>query len=198
MSSKADVSFLFEIGALRYVDRTWRQFLGADFANVSEHTFRVLWTSLVLGSYEKDVDSEKLLKMALVHDIGESRTGDVHYVSRLYTTRNEELAIDDMIGKTSLKNFSKIWREYEKFDCIEAKIVKDADTLDIELELREQQAKGISLKNLWKSRRRKEVYGHKLFTKTAKRFWDLIEKSDPHDWHYFGRNRHTAGDWKPN
>lgn len=26
--------------------------------------------------------------------------------------------------------------------------------------------------------------------------WQEIQKSNPHDWHFFARNRFTAGDWK--
>ena len=36
-----DLRFLYEIGTLRFVGRTWNQFLASGFANVTEHTFRV-------------------------------------------------------------------------------------------------------------------------------------------------------------
>lgn len=196
MSPSDDLNFLFEMGALRYVQRTWRHFLGADFANVTEHTFRMIWTSLLIASKEKGVNIEKLMKMALVHDITESRTGDVDYLSRQYTKRDEDLAITDILEKTSLKEFIGVWREYEKYDCIEAQIVKDADNLDVELELREQQANGVALRELWRKRRRSQIRKTILYTKTAKKIWDQIEKSEPHDWHFLGRNRHNFGDWK--
>lgn len=196
MSSAADVNFLFEVGALRFVTRTWRRFLGADFANVTEHTYRLMWTALLIATKEKNVNTEKLLKMALVHDITESRAGDVDYLSRQYTKRNEDLAITDMLEQTSLRDFIDVWREYERYDCIEAKIVKDADNLDVEIELREQQANGVVLKQTWRDIRRSQVRAAKIYTKTAKRLWDEIEKADPHAWHLTARNRHNAGDWK--
>lgn len=196
MSASADINLIFELGALRYVQRTWRHFLGADFANVTEHTFRITWTALLIASKEKGVNIEKLMKMALVHDITESRTGDVDYLSRQYTKRDEDLAIVDILEKTSLKEFIDIWREYEKYDCIEAQIVKDADNLDVEIELREQKANGVVLKRLWGASRRRDIRQHKIYTKTAKKMWDQIEKSDPHAWHFLGRNRHNSGDWK--
>ena len=134
--------------------------------------------------------------MALVHDLTETRTGDVHYLSRQYTTRDEALAAADIFAQTQLQDFEQIWHEYERRDSLEAKIVKDADTIDVELELAEQQANGVGLKKLWQARRRRQIHSHVLFTKTAQKLWDQIEKSNPHDWHYFGRNRHTTGDWK--
>lgn len=193
-----DVDLLFELGTLRFIDRTWRQFLGQNMANVAEHTFRVIWTALLISRLEKVGDQEKILKMALVHDATESRTGDVQYISRQYTSRDEKLAAKDMFNSTALSEFQEIWEEYEKRECIEAKIVKDADNIDVELELQERKYMGDQLKKLWEKSRRESVRKN-LFTKTAKKLWDQIEKTNPHDWHVnSNRNRHNSGDWKVN
>lgn len=199
-----DVELLFELGCLRFIDRTWRQFLGSDFANLAEHTLRVTWLSLVIAKYEEKtnpetkINYEKLLEMAIVHDLPESRTGDVHYVSRLYTQRDEERAIEDILHETVLLNdFVGLWKEYEKGECFEARIVKDADILDVDLELQEQAARGSTLKNEW-YKNRKAGASQKLSTDTGRRLWETIYQSNPHDWHTHGRNRFTSGDWKPN
>lgn len=47
-----DIDFLFEIGSLRSIARTWNEFLGKDVANVAEHTIRVAWIALTLAKYE--------------------------------------------------------------------------------------------------------------------------------------------------
>ncbi|MBI4363505.1 MAG: HD domain-containing protein, partial [Candidatus Doudnabacteria bacterium] len=83
MSLKRDLELLYEIGAFRFVNRTWVQMLSPEFASTTEHTYRVMWLSLIIAKYEGVTNYEKILKMALVHDLPESRTGDVHYVSRL-------------------------------------------------------------------------------------------------------------------
>ena len=198
-----DIELLFELGCLRFIDRTWRQFLGADFANLAEHTLRVTWLSLIIAKYEESqssnlkIDYEKLLKMAIVHDLSESRAGDVHYVSRLYTQRDEEKAIKDTLQKTVLSDeFIDLWKEYEKRKSEEARIVKDADILDVDLELQEQAARGVTLKAEWYENR-KVGASQKLSTNTARVLWDKIYKSNPHDWHNLGKNRFTQGDWKP-
>lgn len=172
--------------------------MGQNMANVAEHTFRVIWTALLISRLEKVGDQEKILKMALVHDATESRTGDVQYISRQYTSRDEKLAAKDMFNSTALSEFQEIWEEYEKRECIEAKIVKDADNIDVELELQERKYMGDQLKKLWEKSRRESVRKN-LFTKTAKKLWDQIEKTNPHDWHVnSNRNRHNSGDWKVN
>lgn len=194
---KRDIELLFEIGTFRYVDRTWKQFLNSSVANCSEHTFRMTWIALTLARYEKNVDYEKLMMTALLHDLPESRCGDVHYLSRQYVERREDEAVKDMFdGSSHGSKMSELFREYEERKTIESKIVKDADNLDIELELRELDAKGNSISKLWTKNRQDLVYP-KLYTETAKRFWKEISKADPHDWHAKSpQNRFNLGDWK--
>jgi len=195
MSQKRDIELLYEVGCLRFLQRNWRQFLNADFSNETEHSYRVAWIAMTLAAQEKVKDLGKVVRMALVHDVGESRSGDVHYISRLYTKRDEEMAIEDVFSDTSLeKDMLALWKEYEERKTIEAKIVKDADNLDVEFELKEQEAKGEQIRKYWGDAR-KIVYQN-LFTKSAKKMWEEVQKSSPHDWHFFARNRFTAGDWK--
>lgn len=190
-----DLEFMFEMGTLRYLDRTWVQFLRQNVASVAEHIFRVIWIALVIAKHEKVTDTDRIVKMALVHDISESRTGDTHYISRQYVTQDEKLAITDVLHKTILKDeFLSLWKEYEERKTIESKIVKDADNLDVDLELHEQPLVDPELRKSWQPIRSKAVY-NKLYTKTAKRFWRQIQSSNPHDWHRLGRNRFVAGDW---
>ena len=194
---KRDIELLFEVGVFRHLDRVWKQFLNPNVANCSEHTFRVVWVASTIAKYEKNVDTEKLLKMALLHDLPESRCGDVHYLSRQYVERKEMEAIDDMFGGTSHgSEMGDLIREYEDRKTIESKIVKDADNIDVELELRELKFSGHSLGGVWTENRKKMVYP-KLYSKTARLFWDEIHKANPHDWHLNSpKNRFAGGDWK--
>lgn len=195
MSIKRDLEFIYEIGTLRNIKRSWAQILGPNVASLADHHFRVTWVALILAKQEKVKNLEKVMKMALVHDIVESRTGDVHYISRQYTTRDEKLAIQDIVHETSVQEFEKLWEEYESKKSIEAKIVKDADNLDVDLELMEQAWQGNKIREQFRDHRGKAVY-NSLYTKSAKKMWKLIQKSNPHDWHLKGRNRFNSGDWK--
>lgn len=195
---KRDLEFLFEIGALRLIPRQWSRFHTPLFQNLTEHHYRVIWLALVIAAREgKKVDTEKLMKMALVHDIPESRTGDVDYLARQYVERHEDKALDDMLEGTSLKDeFVALWHEYEKRDCLEAKIVKDADNLDVDLELREQGGNGASIEQAFLAMRKK-VRETKLYTQTAKDMFAQIIAAEPHDWHLQApNNRLKGGDWK--
>lgn len=196
MSIKRDIELLFEIGCMRYMPRSWRRFFNPDMANNTEHTLRVIWTALMLSEYEKKGNKEKILKMGLIHDLTESRTGDVDYLSRQYVERKEIKAVDDILKNTIFeKELSALWREYEKRKCIEARIVKDADNLDVEMELVEQEHRGHSIGVLWNSQRKKSVYP-KLYTESAKKMWRAIHSSKIHNWHLNTNNRFKGGDWK--
>lgn len=196
-TSKKDVNFLFEMGTIRYNTRMWRRFLSPNFANLAEHHFRVFWVAMMIAAQEKGVDTGKIAKMVLVHDISESRTGDVDYLSRQYVERNEDLGADDMLAGTSVeKEFIAIREEYETRETLEAKIVKDADTLDIDLELVEQAAMGNKSIGESLGKMRVEKVRPRLYTETAKKLFDEIIVANPHEWHATSRTRNNSGDWK--
>src|SRR5438105_630197 len=113
-----DIDFLYEVGTLRYATRTWNQFLNPNCQNLTEHTLRVIWIALVIARHEGVSDTSKVIKMALVHDISESRSVDVNYVSRQYAERFEDIAIQDTLDGTAVQDeFLPIWHEYEKKEC---------------------------------------------------------------------------------
>lgn len=181
--NKRDVEFLFEIGSLNNTQRGWRQHLGSDVATVPAHTFRVCWLALLIARGEKVKDEEKVLKMALVHDIAETRVSDLSYVQKVYVAADEQLATHDIFSKTSVYDFfTKILSEYEERKSIEAKIVKDADNLDVDLEIKEFIERGSLAAKKW-SPNRKLVRNKKLYTKSARKIWDLIQKVDVSSWH---------------
>lgn len=193
---KRDVELLYELGMLRHMPRQWSRFGGVPFANLTDHHFRVAWIAMVLAKHEGKCDTEKIVKMALLHDIGEGRTNDVDYISRQYVKRNEDQAIKDTFEGTVLEEeIIKLSSEYEERKTKESKIVKDADNLDIDFEIQEQSANGVKIKK-WLNYRDHVANNH-FYTKTAKKMYKQIYASDPHDWHvYSPKNRIHGGDWK--
>lgn len=196
MSQKRDLELIYELGCLRFIQRSWKQFFGPDIQNLAEHHFRVAWIAMLLVKMEGRGDIGKILQMALVHDLPESRTGDAHFISQIYTKRNEDQAINDITKDTSFgRDLVNLWREYEKHESIESQIVKDADNLDVDFEIQEQEMKGQNQFSVWKNER-KNLLKDKLYTKSAKKLWKAITKSTPYEWHKNARNRINSGDWK--
>lgn len=183
MSIARDLQFLYEIGTMRNLQRAWRQTLGVDVATNPEHTFRVAFIALTLARMEGVQNDEKILKMALVHDLGEARTLDLNYTAKMYVKIDEHKAAHDTLDGTMIRDLLKVFEEYERRACIEAKIVKDADNLDVDLELKELEERGHKLPKKWGYVRSKIVHDKKLHTKSAKKLWKAIQKSDPAAWH---------------
>ncbi len=190
-----DTELLYELGTLRQVARAWVQF-GNDqqLANVAEHTLRVIWLSLMLAKHES-ADTAKVVQLALVHDLAETRTGDVNYVTRMYVDRYETQAMADTVSGTAIEaDVMRLWEEYCQQVTLESQIVKDADNLDCDLELMECTSRGLDFKaTLGKTRERVRA---QLRTATGRRMFEQIYATDPHDWHLGTRNRLTAGDWR--
>ncbi len=179
---KRDIEFLFEIGTLRHFVRDWKRVLGMESASVTEHIFRVAFLALLIARGEKCADEEKILKMALMHDIPEIRTGDTGYVQAVYAKNDENRAIRDMLSETGFTDFADVLAEYNERKTMAAKIVKDADNLDVDFEIKELGERGSLFPGKAK-RIRRFVRNTKLYTSTAKKMWDELQKSDPSAWH---------------
>lgn len=192
-----NVNFLFEIGALRHIPRAWKQFVQDDVASVSGHTFRVVWTALILANMEGVQKTDKIMKMALIHDIPESRTGDVNYLTRQHTTRDEGKAAQGMFaGVSGEEEWIKIFDEYQERETLEAKLVKDADILDVDFELKELGMRGNDAYKKFMEHRVEFVHD-RLQTDSAKKLLKDVLQADPHEWHAESPvNRFNGGDWQ--
>lgn len=194
MRSNRDIELLFELGFLRFVKRSWTQFLNPNVENVSEHIFRVSWLAMMIG-YKEKADIEKILKLSLVHDLGESRTGDTNPVTREYAGGSDEKrAIRDIFSGSFFENEAEnLYQEYKERKTKESKIVKDADNLEVDLEVKEQTIMGYQKPKFWSEVR--DVAGRNLYTKTARELYKRIKTADPHDWHYHSPNRFKDIKW---
>ena len=180
--AKRDIDFLFEIGSLRNVPRAWQQVLTGKVQNISEHIFRTAMIGWIIAVAEK-ADVSKVIKMCLIHDIAESRVSDISFMHRDYVTRHEKLAETHIFQNTILEKEAQILlKEYDDRKSLEAKIVKDADNMDCDLELKELAKIGDSAAVGMRDHRH-IIRAKKLYTKTAKRMWDEIQKVDPNAWH---------------
>ncbi len=134
---KSLIDFLFEASVLKRLERTGWQILGANKESVAEHSFMVVIIAYILAK-ELDVNLEKILLMALFHDFSENRTGDVYKLADLYVQVDEKKAINDAFSSLNFgDDIIRLIAEYHKGKTIEAKIVHDADSLALCLELKQ-------------------------------------------------------------
>ncbi len=124
---------------LKRSPRTGYQFLGTGGESVADHSFRTAVIGYVLASMEPETDRSKIILMCLFHDFPEARTGDHNYVNKKYVTVDEEKATRDQIqGLKFGTEIMELANEFKISDTFEAKLSKDADQLDLILELKEQ------------------------------------------------------------
>ena len=114
--------------------------------SVADHTYSMA----VMGMAVSDLagmDSEKVLKMILLHDLAESITGDFtpEKISRKEKKRLEGDAFEKILQDlpTSLcSQYREIWDEYQQNTTAESKIVHQVDRLEMALQAMSYQREG--------------------------------------------------------
>jgi putative hydrolases of HD superfamily len=127
----------YEIIQLKQLFRQgWIQ-RGIDSAaceTVAEHTFGNAMLCLMLLPRHPELDPLKVLKMALVHDVGEAYVGDITPMDNVPSEikkAKESAAIDTILGKLPEgKLLIDVFHEYEAQQTPEAKFVKQIDRLE--------------------------------------------------------------------
>jgi putative hydrolases of HD superfamily len=129
----------FEINHLKHLYRQgWlRRGLPAERCeSVAEHVFGVAMLAWWLAddSYP-DLDRDKVIRMALVHEIGEVYTGDIipsDNIPQVEKHRLERKAIEQVVGKLAHgEAYINLWEEYERNDTPEARLVHQIDRLEM-------------------------------------------------------------------
>lgn len=132
----------FEICALKQLYRQgWlkRGVPKARCESVAEHSFGVAILALWLAeAYYPELDSDKLLRMALLHDFGEIYAGDIIPSDEVPTEEKScrerqsvELVLGDLAGGDL---FIELWEEFEQGDSAEAHLIRQVDRLEMGLQ----------------------------------------------------------------
>lgn len=104
--------------------------------SIADHSYFVAVTAMLLVDALREegatVDGERVLRMALVHDAPEAKTGDVpmpQKTARLDAALEE---LEDTIARRLLPEPQRAaWREAEDCESLEARIVKAADKIQM-------------------------------------------------------------------
>ena len=143
-------NFLYEIGTMRKLPRMHRQMLLSDDTSdtIASHSFRVAMIAWFLAKIEK-ADPYKVVMMALLHDMGEARTGDHNWVHKRYVKIFEDEVSKEQLDTLPFDDLKDLNTEYMVRTSKEAIITKNADLLDQILLLREYEWQGNKEATLW-------------------------------------------------
>jgi len=171
-------NFLFEVGMLKKTPRTGYQFLGSGYESVAEHILRTLFIGYTLSKIETDVSELRVLKICLVHDLPEARTGDMNYMYKKYVTVDEEKAVKELTETLFFgEEIKSAIDEFNERKTKESLIAHDADQISLILQLKECGDLGNKYSQEWIKFARL-----RLCTESAKKLADCILKTDSSSW----------------
>jgi len=137
------LSVLLELQRLKRLDRTgWvLRGLPPGAESVAAHTYGVALTAMLLAdecaARGAGVDAERVLRIALLHDLQETRTGDMPrtvagYYGAEARKAAERAAFDDVMrGTRAADLYARLHEDYEARASTEARLVKAADVIDL-------------------------------------------------------------------
>jgi len=173
---KQITNLLFEARVLKDIVRSGYAFLGTGRETIAEHSFMTAFICFAIAKLEPEVNLEKVLSMAIVHDLAEARTGDLNYVEKKYTRADEKKAISHLIKGISFGNDIKtLIQEFNLGETREAKLANDADQLSFLLELKKLKDTGSKGPGKWLPtiiKRLKTDSGRKMAESIMETGWD--------------------------
>jgi len=133
------ISFYFAINHLKHLYRQgWiNKGIPPELCeSVADHSFGVAILAMVLAdSYYPALDQVKLLKMALIHDIGEIDPGDIvpqENISKEKKYQLERATIIRVFRQLGIGElYMDIWDEFETGKSPEAQFIKQIDKLEM-------------------------------------------------------------------
>ena len=176
MKNIADL--LFEVGMLCKTPRSGYQFLGSGKESVAEHILRTAFVGYTLCKLNPALDEFRVLKMCILHDLPEARTGDMNYVNKKYVAVDEEKAVRELTeGLFFGEDMKASIDEFNAKETPEARAVRDADQLALILQLKEYGDLGNKYYAEWIS-----FALQRLSTDEGKALADQILQTDSSNW----------------
>lgn len=126
--------FLIQLDALKSVNRRTYINGGERVENSAEHSWHLAMACWAFAEQQKnDLDVLKLIKLALIHDIGEIEAGDTFLYSKNRSTAHvkERKCIQKIAlhSGNSIEDLVDLWDEQEIGESKEAKLLKVVDRL---------------------------------------------------------------------
>ena len=102
--------------------------------SVAEHSWRITLMAYLVSDEFPEADLEKLMKMCLIHDLGEAFTGDIPTFEKSEKDEEKEASLLDEWVKQLPEPFASemlaLYREMEERQTLEARIYKALDNLE--------------------------------------------------------------------
>jgi putative hydrolases of HD superfamily len=129
------LQFLREAERLKNVYRTsWTS--NGQQESTASHTWRLCLIAVVLERYLPEINVGKLLKMCIIHDLGEAISGDIPAIHQSSSApkaaqeRQDLQVLLEPLPDAVKQEIVALWDEYEGATSTEARIAKALDKLE--------------------------------------------------------------------
>jgi putative hydrolase of HD superfamily len=129
------LTFLRAAERLKTVTRSgWTS--SGEQESVAEHTWRLCLMAMLLYGDTPGVDLARLLKMCLIHDLGEAIRGDIPAPAQVAGAEKADQERSDLLELTASlpsllqHEILELWDEYEAAESAEARLAKGLDKLE--------------------------------------------------------------------
>lgn len=129
------IDFFKETELIKKQNRTaWLS--NGEKESIAEHSWRMSLIAICLASFVKELDIGKLLKMCIIHDLGEAYEGDIPAIEdEDYDIKlnREKFCLNKLLGKLPdhlSEEISCLWNEYCDGKTAEAKYAKGIDKIE--------------------------------------------------------------------
>jgi putative hydrolase of HD superfamily len=131
----AILTFLRSVERLKTVVRSGWTSAGQQ-ESVAEHTWRLTLMAMVFYGQNSGIDGARLLKMCLIHDLGEAVSGDIPAPAQQPDAPKSARERADLVQLISSlpasvqEEILSLWDEYEVATSVEARLAKGLDKLE--------------------------------------------------------------------
>ena len=132
--------FFYQIANLKTTQRSgWQSKLNlSNSESVAEHTYMMSVMAMILSDI-KNLNTEKIIKMSLLHDWAESKIGDFmpDEVTNEEKSMLEDKAMADILSILPNKiqnDYQNIWNDYSSNTSLESRFVHQLDKLEMVLQ----------------------------------------------------------------
>lgn len=126
--------FIIELEKLKNVTRKTKPLGLERYENFAEHSWQITILALVLAKFsDEEIDVEKVIKILLVHDIGEIDAGDIIFFDEEARAAAKEKELESVkrifgiLPDEEGNELLEIWKEFEYGDSNEAKYARAMD-----------------------------------------------------------------------
>ncbi len=120
--------------------------------SVADHSYSMAMIGMVISDLE-NYNSEKILKMILLHDLAESKIGDYtpKQLNKEKKNKLENNAFNEIVKNLPdliKSQYLQIWKEYQENNSPESKIVHQIDKLEMAIQAKIYEKEGYSQEKL--------------------------------------------------